>query len=43
MHDVRSIRVVLHHILTSIENLHPNVSANGELGELIAKAIMDNL
>jgi hypothetical protein len=44
IHDIGSIGVVLHHILiTSIENLHPNVPANGELGELIAKAVKNNL
>jgi hypothetical protein len=43
VHDVRSIRVVLHHILTSLENLVPKVPTDGELGELISKAIKHNL
>jgi hypothetical protein len=43
MHDIGSIGVVLHHILTSIENLRPNVPANVELSELIAKAVKSNL
>ena len=43
MHDERSIWIVLHHILTSHENLVPNITTDGELGELIAKAIKYNL
>ena len=43
MHDEWSIGVVLHHILTSHEDLVPNIMTNGELGELISKAIKDNL
>ena len=36
-------RVVLHHILTSHEYLVPNIATDGELGELISKAIKYNL
>ena len=43
MHDEWSIGVVLYHILTSDEDLIPNIMADGELGELISKAIKDNL
>jgi len=43
MHDIGSIGVVLHHILTCIKNLRPNVPANRKLGELIAKTIKNNL
>jgi len=43
MHDEWSIGVVLHHILTSDEDLIPNITADGELGKLISKAIKDNL
>ena len=43
MHDEWSIWVVLHHILTSDEDLIPNIMADGEVGELISKAIKDNL
>jgi len=43
MHDERSIHIVLHHILTSHENLVPNITTDGELGELISKAIKYNL
>jgi len=43
MHDEWSIWVVLYHILTSDEDLIPNITADGELGELITKAIKDNL
>ena len=43
MHDIGSIGVVLHHIFTSIKDLCPNVPTNGELGEVIAKAVKDNL
>ena len=43
MYDEWSIGVVLHHILTSDEDLIPNIMTDGELGELISKAIKDNL
>ena len=43
MHDEWSIGVVLYHILTSDEDLIPNIVADEELGELISKAIKDNL
>jgi len=43
MHDEWSIGVVLHHILTSDEDLIPNIVADGKLGELISKAIKDSL
>ena len=43
MHDEWSIGVVLHHILTSHEDLVPNIMTDGELGELISKASMYNL
>ena len=43
MHDKWSIGVVLHHILTSNKDLIPNIMADGELGELISKAIKYNL
>jgi hypothetical protein len=43
MHDIRSTRVVLHHILTSLEDLVPKIPTDGELGELNAKAIKHNL
>ena len=43
MHDEWSIGVVLYHILTSDEDLIPNIAADGELGELISKAIKDNM
>ena len=43
MHDEWSIGVVLHHILTSHEELVPNITTDEELGELIAKAIKYNL
>jgi len=43
MHDEWSIGVVLHHILTSHEDLVPNITTDGELGELISKAIKYNL
>ena len=43
MHDIGSIGVVLHHIFTSIKDLCPNVPANRELGELIAKIVKNNL
>jgi len=43
MHDIGSIREVPHHILTSLENLVPNVVTDGELGELIIEAIKHNL
>ena len=43
MHDEWSIGVVLHHILTSDEDLIPNITADGDIGELIFKAIKDNL
>ena len=43
VHDIRSIGVVLHHILTSDEDLIPNIVADGKLGELISKAIKDSL
>ena len=43
MHDEWSIGVVLYHILTSDEDLIPNITSGGELGELISKAIKDNL
>ena len=43
MHDEWSIGVVLYHILTSDEDLIPNIMTDGELGELISKAIKYNL
>ena len=43
MHNEWSIGVALHHILISDEDLIPNIAADGELGELISKAIKDNL
>jgi len=43
MHDEWSIGVVLHHILTSHKDLVPNITTDGELGELISKAIKYNL
>ena len=43
MQDEWSIGVVLHHILTSHEDLVPNIMTDGELGELISKAIKYNL
>ena len=43
MHDEWSIGVVLHHILTGHEDLVPNITTDGELGELISKAIKYNL
>ena len=43
MHDEWSICVVLHHILTSHEDVVPNITTDGELGELISKAIKYNL
>jgi len=43
VHDEWSIGVVLYHILTSDEDLIPNIMADGEFGELISKAIKDNL
>ena len=43
MHDEWRIGVVLHHIPSSDEDLIPNITADGELGELIFKAIKDNL
>ena len=43
MHDIQSIGVVLHHILTSIKDLCPNVPANRELGKVIAKIVKNHL
>ena len=43
MHGEWSIGVVLHHILTSHEDLVPNITTDGELGELISKAIKYNM
>ena len=43
MHDEWSLGVVLHHILTSHEDLVPNITIDGELGELISKASKYNL
>ena len=43
MYDEWSIGVVLYHILTSDEELIQNITADGELGELVSKAIKDNL
>ena len=34
---------MLHHILTSHEDLVPNITTDGELGELISKVIKYNL
>ena len=42
MHNVGSIWKVLHYILTGLEDLVPYVVANGELSELITKAIKHN-
>ena len=42
MHNIRRIRKVLHNILTSLEDLVPYVVANGELSELMSKAIKHN-
>ena len=42
MHNIGSIRKVLHCILTGLEDLVPYVVANGELSELITKAIKHN-
>ena len=43
MHDIRSIGVVLHYILTSIKDLYPNVPANRELGKVITKTVKNHL
>ena len=43
MHDEWSIGVVLHHILTSHKDLVLNITTDGELGELVSKAIKYNL
>jgi hypothetical protein len=39
MHDVGGIWKVAHSILTSLVNLVPYVSAKGELGQIITKAV----
>jgi len=43
MHYIWSIREVLHHILTSLEDLVPKVTTDGELRELIAEVVKHNL